>query len=763
MLYYQNIFKSIVEFSSYYIALSLSLGFWGRYLVKFAKIKDGVGFGEPLTLMAGLAWFIWLAQALFPFLDNYKYYFILFYYIGLIGSIFEIIIISPRFFKNSKNLLKIIQKLYNKNESFCITIIIGIVISLIYSMIWVSGTTEIWMNNKADFYNWLILSESIRGNIDLNIVNNYGLYDFMKVDSIGTLLILGLLGTANGSSLLLSAPYCVITVLTWEFTAIYFIIKRCIGFKTIYAVIISILLLSSPLVNYIAIYGFFGQIIATICFLTILSQLKFEIQTIKLKNKIKILILPMFVLFTSYQSGYMVFLLFIIYINFLINFFNEHKKIKIKRFIAALQKSTIPFIMITIIIAAIMPGIAYHLIHRTLMVVQQTAGWPLPYLGPWYFIGLPLYQEGFFFNIESYDTTNIKLYYILYIIFLFNLLIYYTKIKREKFKSIYFTRINYLFNNNISLNYLISLLNAYILSLVVYFIIFYFFTGNIYRIWKFATFTTLPISFIPLVSLNLLIALQIKKIYNIISKYMLIAILNIFLFKFICGPPLIHLPIKYFDIYSAMPILDNLYKIQPIIKNKDKVLIHTQEPSKCYLITLFLNDLIPKINLYYISGFYFSTKPDYFYLINEKSIILSTFNYNFIYNGTNIDESFESIFLYDFDRLNKIGYAAIISGKNPFTWEFENKLLVKFRVPNNLKNKEFTLSLDLEVKDSNNNCNYINFSVLDINNKLIWFETDISKISLLTSNNYINNNILSLFIHSSDNLCRYSISGVKIN
>jgi hypothetical protein len=769
-MYYSNILGSALDFTSYFASLTLSLGFWGRNILKLAKIKQGVGFGEPLTLVAALAWLIWLAQALFPFVNDYEYYLKFFFYIGLAGAFIEIIICTIKAKKNAEINKTLIIYIVKQNESLIIALIFGLFLSLLYSAIWISGRPEIWMNNKADFYNWLILGENIRGGLDLNILEANHLYNKMKADNFGTNLILGFFGAVNAKSLLFSAPYCVITVLVWEATAIYFIIKRKISLKTTFAIILTFSIILSSLINYVAIFGFFGQIIATICFLTAVEQLNTnKLKINKLVNEIKIFGFPIFTLFISYQSGYFLYTFFVFYLYLCIKFFdNETDKIN-KRIYIALKKSIALFLSISLISFIIMPGIGYHLYIRTLEVAQQILGWPMPYLGPWLFSGLPFHQIGLLNNAPLYEPTEAKgyLYYVIFIFIIILLIINCFIAKKREINNAkaMINNNNILFSEKLPLNFVISLSVGYLATLTAYFVGAYLIAGNIYRVWKFATFTTLPISFIAPILILIFFSTSIFRKIKIIPVILIISVIACFLVKFILLPPLIELPTKYYNIHSAMPLLSQLQSVKSIIEKKKTILIHMIDPSKLFLTTLFLNDLTNS-KLLFISGFYFDSNYDYFSIINGDTILLSNLNFeNNIYNGSYIKDSFTTVFLYDNNKLNNIGYATLNSGDNPFVWEFNKILFFKIKIPNNLISKEVSLYINIITNDENKDgCNKLELGVVDDNDIAIWDEINIKSGQTAISQPFIaTNTIKAVLLSDKKYACRYFIKDISVN
>jgi hypothetical protein len=483
------------------MVLTIALGFWGRQVLKLAKFKTGLGYGEPLTLAAALACFLFLTQAVYPFVGNYNLFFNLFFIVGCLGALCEIIILGRKVIKQKreKDFKNTIISIITSNEPIIIMILFSILISGLYSAIWHSGELDIWMNNGADFYNWIFVSEYFKGNINIDVFNINHAFYYLSEDAIGTYLILGLLSTINVKSVLLNASYSVVSIIVWQGTIIYLIISRKIGIKKLYSFILAVGVVLGALVNYIALFGLFGQMIAMVCFLAALEQL--DVKSNKKPLEIaKKLFFPFFTLFISYQAGYLLYSFYVFIAYFIIIYIGTNNNNNNSNYIQRLTNSFLsalkPFLFIFAVSFVIMPGLAYHLFMRSLEVGRQTAGWNLPYLGPWFFSGLPFYQDELLRKGTKFviDFKQKFIYYPLYIFFIVFMCRKVWKQSKIKINNPSVTSCK----KNGHITFLLSFFVIYIGSLFFYYILAVFLTNNGYKTWKFVTFTALPLSFIPI-------------------------------------------------------------------------------------------------------------------------------------------------------------------------------------------------------------------------------------------------------------------------
>jgi hypothetical protein len=250
----------------------MSLGFWGRLVLRVLKAKTRPGYGEPLTVAAGLALFLFMAQVLGPYLKHYGMLIKIYFFTGLFCAIVEAILYLRKYKLNKLAETKTLKEILFNNDILIITMILSLIIALLYSAIWPSGKIEHWMNNGSDFYIWILSADYHLGNLDIQKLTITPQFYKLVYDSIGTHLIIALMAVVNVKNAFESAPYCVVTLLTWLGTFIYYILNKKINYNFKYSIII-IGVLTSQLPNYLMIFGQFGHAIFIIMFLAVVCQI----------------------------------------------------------------------------------------------------------------------------------------------------------------------------------------------------------------------------------------------------------------------------------------------------------------------------------------------------------------------------------------------------------------------------------------------------------------------------------------------------------
>ncbi|MDR2457070.1 MAG: hypothetical protein LBD41_01095, partial [Clostridiales Family XIII bacterium] len=81
------------SFVSTFAIFTLALSFWGRLALWPLKLERGSNYGDPLTLVAGGALFMFIGQSLKYIIPDFKIYLYCFFYIGCILFVLELIIL----------------------------------------------------------------------------------------------------------------------------------------------------------------------------------------------------------------------------------------------------------------------------------------------------------------------------------------------------------------------------------------------------------------------------------------------------------------------------------------------------------------------------------------------------------------------------------------------------------------------------------------------------------------------------------------------
>jgi hypothetical protein len=750
------------------VVLTLALGCWGRWVLRICKVDSSRGYGEPLTLAAGLAWFLVLSQILNPYLDNYRSFLKIFYLLGLSLSFIEIIIHLKISIKNKKTKISDLKTAIMKNEMFIVACVISIIVSILYASIWPSGTIELWMNNGADFYNWILYADYHLGIFNAQQFNVVPGFYLLSQDSIGTQLIIALLATINVESTFVSAPYSIITILIWFITAVYYILRKLFGFTLFYSSIITAGVLFGFLINYLVLFGQFGHLILIIMFLTTLSRLNLiDIKLMNSKYILSQISFPVISLFISYQSGYLLFCCLLSLFIFVQIYINLNRISLIERLSKSICLSTIPVIIATLAISLLMPGLALHVIERTGQVAEQTAGWPLPFLGPWLYSGLPFFTVSSLTDIAGQNATFFQklVYYPLYILIILSMIYYIFTATREIRNSTSNTKSILFFSYNNNQNkYIISLAITYLTVLIFYFFLFVLY-GNLYRVWKFAAYTALPLSFVP-TALALLTLFHVSGgPKGLVAPLATLAVGLVCLVQFWFQPSLVQFPLKYYSIYSAIPFLNALYRTKDAIGKYKSIIIHVNEPSEYFFVSEVLSDFSDR-KIEFINGLYYIVPQyDYFRLLNKDSVLISTYSFDSIYNGKLKGESYDKIYIYTFKDLIRLGYATLNSGEGEFKWSFINQLFVKVKIPQYLYNNNLKYSINVNVDDNSPEiCKNMQFGFIDELNRLVMHARDAGDLSIEVPAGAIQDHtIKSVVLAPLETGCKYLVREVALD
>jgi hypothetical protein len=771
-MYILNIFLSIATFIVFFILLQISISFWGRLILKLLKIKTPSI--DMLTISAGLVFIVAIAQYLFPYLDNYNLYLTSIYIVGLLCSAVELYFQFLLPLRSSQNKIDILKNNFLSHKTFLKLIIYAIIISFFYSAVWPSGKMDIWMNNGADYYSWVFFSEYLLGNVNTSTFEIDPIFNIITNYTFGTYIIFDLIAIAWLKTPLMASSAFIVVLLVWICTIISNIIEKLFLLNYFESFILALLFTCGMFLNYIAMSGMFGHLLATTNFLIALEQIVLIKYSLKIhKELLKKLFSPLFLIFLAYESGFFIYSFMLISI-LILSFFINNYKITLKfNFFQSIIQGFRPVIICTLVYFLLMPGITYHLFLRTFEVINQIEGWSLPFLSPLLFTGLPIYIKNQFI-VDNLTDINLSDNSILYYIPLFVITILLTifnvyKTNNEQiYHSSSLTKPKFtLLEDNLSL--IISLTSCFIVSLLLYLLAFKLY-GNIYRVWKWAAITALPISFIPLTLLIIAIKRFPIKIIFKLQTFVLLTICSILLFKLNFLSSLRHFPTKYFRVYSAMPFINILQKLNNSnnIPKNSTILLHFQEPSRKFLTAVFFKNS-NKYKIKFISGIYFfMSHYDFFDLINKSTFIISDINYTNLFNAEPIKSELFKLFVYDYNKLQSDGYITINTGRQPFDWKtYSNDLYAKIKIPNKFINKKLRLKITLtpeqkQLPGCNNirlgivNDNNITWSIHDYTNITTIIEENISKLGIISTVIIINNEFST---NLNSNQCIFNIGG----
>jgi hypothetical protein len=408
---------------------------------------------------------------------------------------------------------------------------------------------------------------------------------------------------------------------------------------------------------------------------------------------------PIFCLVAAYPAGYYVFAVVLTCEGALFGFLARPGTVVWKKFKNGLKIGVVPILASTLASLVIMPGFAYELVVRLGLMYQQTTGWPLPFFSPLFFSGLPYFNSGAF--IVDYNAVFAKgdvfqfvplLLVVIFLLIVINLKKYYFLIndKYEDDKK----------SQNEQKSLIITICLAYIVGIATYLVL-YLINGHVYKVWKFATYTALPLSFVP-TALAVYGATVLSRILKVASlkKICLGIVLAVYLVLWVRMPGVQDIPIKYYNVVSAIPFIYNLSNIKSMMRPNSTVYLDFSEYSKMAIAPLVLkNDKNIKFKFINATS-YFTSDPFYSKSVDEDTVIISDTDYQGIFRGEKLPPFNYNLYYYHFDRLKTCGMAVIYTGQIPYYWKTDGDggwTLVDVKIPLELVGRTLRLRLSLSL------------------------------------------------------------------
>lgn len=729
----------MLSFTTLYLLLVLSLSFWGRRILSLVKVERH-SYGQTLPITAGLAWLVFLCSAIYPYIRNYQGFLTLFYFAGLIGFSIEFIIFYFKNIKNKEHKISTLKQALLQHKTLMATLILAMIFAFIYSVVWPSGSMDNWMDTSADYYAWIFISEYLVGGIrtetlELNHYFSSGLFD-----AFGTYNIIDLISVANLKTPLLASSAVSVTFLVWWATAIYFIIKRVFGFRFRYSLVLTLGVSVSWLFTYIIVFGMFGHLVAMTSFLVALEQIiPSEEDGWPAKQPIRKLFFPLFVLFMSYQAGYVPSALLVIMTASLLAFFSLKNRPLSSRLLRAFGRGLFPVLFLTAIFGLLMPGVFYHMGFRIQEVVEQISGWNLPLFSPLFFSGLPYYPHRLVYSSyvsEGYHTSVLQ--YIPFVLIVIILLVTNLTINSKKTLTENDGNSD---NNGLFPTFqpkaVLTLTIVFLTCLMVY-LTGYFLYNHIYRVWKFAAYTVLPLSFLPTaLAFSLLIRLIKKNQKHVLN---LICVFSVILFfiQFI-NLRIEAIPNKYFNMRSARRIIRTIGQISVDIPYNSTIIVDLSSLSHNLIAAIILGNNNFIRTKFVTSLFFISQNINYYKLFSKNTYILSDVNYKELISSSLLSASAQNFFVYNFPRIRKQGHVEIhgnnlfenrLTKYSKFNWYIKKSpIYAIFTIPIDKINKNLLLSFNLNPKTSLPlPCQKGRIGIFLENNEIRWTEHEIGSL-----------------------------------
>jgi hypothetical protein len=333
-----------------------------------------------------------------------------------------------------------------------------------------------------DIYDWSILADNLLGapGYDNVYTADGGSAQQHRIDSFGTFFIIAICSKFMGATSLVASSIFTIFSLCLIGLSIFDLIRKAFCFNNVISFGISLLVSAGTFFFYIAYDNFYGQLLATFFYLTMLSTL-LQIATMEngdsLINYAKRAALPAFSLIgilIVYQSGFLVFSSFAIIFCICYAIFVNLQQYKFSSIVRCMRLLLYPLLSGIFLALILVPELSIHTYTRTIVVKDALNGWPLPLIFPPYLLSLPVLKGFPFFT----GTQTQYIFTLCIMIFLF--IFAYLLAKRK--------------NIEIASRFLVFAMFFYV-SIGVY-LFAYYLNGGIYQVWKLAAFVVLPMSFV---------------------------------------------------------------------------------------------------------------------------------------------------------------------------------------------------------------------------------------------------------------------------
>jgi hypothetical protein len=699
MDYYYNIIESILIFISIFLILTLSLNFWGYFILKILKINYLFKIGHPTTLTAGLALICLIGWSTNVFIQNYYYLLSLFIYIGVLGYVFWVLI-WLKLLLNSKNKYFFIKQTAVKYKYFGFSLLTASIFSFFYSAIWPSGQMEFWMFSSSDYFNWALICDFWLGRVNPEIIQLTNQNIRQLYDSFGTSTIFGLYSIVSGKSALWCLVGFMVTLAVWTTTAIMILARRLFCSSPLFCWLLAICVTGGPFFNYLIFMGQVGQLLATIGFITCLIHI-FSFSKNNNFLNIKKIVIPIFLIFISYQGGFFAFFVVLFFAAFVFLFFQNKSSIFRIKFTYSLKISFLLFSTTFLICCLLAPFEAFHLFSRSITTFQQKEGWTLPLISPWLISGLPVFDKTYFTTNTDFWSALSYAIFLPILIIIFIITLQRPKSKYKKIKEVVIQKL-WLSSGYINNHKLISITLTFFSGTCAYILV-YSFMGNKYQLWKFISFCVLPLSFIfPYFIVRSFI------FFNKNNKFYLAYLFAIFIiafvpFKFYTNLPLLNFGVNFYNVRSSAAFLGAISSIFRTINPNSLILIDLTDQSELFVTIEFFKGNPPSRYLLLNPSFPFKSVNLSNYgnpTLLKNFVIISRLHFESLFNNYNSLSINKTIYFYNNDWIIDHGFVVLYGINQGTEWLLpKDYLTARVGLPKKLIGKPVKLSINFKTSE----------------------------------------------------------------
>lgn len=488
-------------YSAVSIATTVSVLLGGFYLIGCSIIKllrlPHVA-GSSVGVSVGMASVIFLGWYAYKLDMPLNIFLVCVFFLAVVLSIFKLAIVFQKGFEK-------------KSKSISILPIFAIAFSVQALLAFNATSYSIGVLGNNDIYDWSILAQHLLGEPGYSNVFTTlgGSAQQNRIDSFGTFFTIAFVAKFLGVSPVEASTTFTIAFLSLIGLSVFDVIRKAFGFDRGVSFFIALLVPAGSFFFYIAYDSFYGQLIATFFYITLINSLLWLVDYVRTNtqaNFAKRLGLPIFSIIgilITYQSGFVVFMVFAILFNISYSIILNIQSGTFFQAVTSLRLSMLPLLGAIVLSIILLPELSLHTAHRTMAVKSALNGWPLPLIYPAYLLSIPT-SQGFPNIAGTVSQFGIALSVMM---FIFGLA--YRKAKKNSLETAS--------RHMAFVMYFCLLFGAYMIA--------YHLRGGIYQVWKLASFVVLPMSFIFYVSIAFI--WQHTELLNGFFKKLLLPVLAI--------------------------------------------------------------------------------------------------------------------------------------------------------------------------------------------------------------------------------------------
>ncbi|MDR2406331.1 MAG: hypothetical protein LBE27_08190, partial [Deltaproteobacteria bacterium] len=680
--------------AAFFLLVTLSLCFWGRLILKLFGVKNNIGYGDPLPLVASVASMCVIFRYLYYLTVKFDLFYSCIFILGIMGFLAEMILFIMRTVKSKREKTDIIHYLLERHISIMIGAITCLSFSAYLALIWPSRAMEPWLSVNIDYYFWIGLADFWRGSFDSNSTAGTNIF-YWALDSYGTSIFFGFFSSAKGTLTYMAIPYFLVSLLSWIGICVYKIIRSAFSLPLVMAILLTLGLVCGNFFNLLTLYGFVGHLVGLLGFLTCLTVVFSIDSNATVKDYFVNIFFPVLYLFVCYQAVFIVFTSMVFFTMILVTLLNNIDNYKniVRYFSNAIKVSFIKIILPVVAACVILPQTAAFIFLRTISASRQQEGFPLELIDPTFFSGIPLFNN----DLALMQTNSSFISYAFYFLAIILLALYVTSKNNSLLSAINKKKI-------------IALTILLITCCIVY-ILYFFIKGQMYLVWKYAAYSILPLSFVAS-------ALLFSTLYRFVrGNQCLFAIISSIVVGIMIFFPILAIKSPFYGkiginthLKSLTPLIIMLSEINKLNQDKSTIIIDYVTGPKTMAAAIITFPTNKKIYLPH-GMYFFKRNNDYFKVFDENTVLYSDKEYVGIYNSYYTLVKDEKMFTYDLDELNKIGAVAYVGVKEYSSYAWKNQIKVKVLVPLHMRGKNIKLKIDVQVDNADEFPNCQNFRV----------------------------------------------------